>query len=84
MTEVTLSEESLKKLGDVIADRIMAAKAKPEPWIGIDELCAIINMKKRTIYNWCCRSDIPRKSGNPLRFKLSAVERWLSTPRKKI
>lgn len=75
--EVTLSENSLRRLGDIIAEKILFAKNQPESWIGIDELSSLIKIPKGTIYNWCSRSTIPHKSGKPLRFKLSEVECWL-------
>lgn len=79
MATVELSEDTLEKLGCIISDKILQAKDKPEKWIGINELSEIIGVPVSTIRYWLANNkSFPCLRGNPLRFKLSVVERWIS------
>lgn len=75
---VELSEETIKRLGEVIAQKITFAKNAPEPWITIEELSEKIGRGKGSLYKDVERSDIPHlRSGRKLRFRVTEVERWL-------
>jgi predicted DNA-binding transcriptional regulator AlpA len=76
--EVKLSDESLNRLGDIIVEKILYAKARPEPWVGIDELSKHVGLAKSTIYHMVESSNMPHKSGRPLKFQLSVISDWLS------
>jgi len=75
--EVKLSEESLLRLGNIIAEKILFAKKQPEPWIGIEELSKIIHRSVGSIYHDVERKNLPHTRGKRLQFKLSEVETWL-------
>jgi excisionase family DNA binding protein len=75
--DVDLSEKSLKRLADLIGEKILAARDAPEPWINIDTLAAGLGLSKKTIYKYTSQTDIPHKHGRPLRFRRSEVEAWL-------
>jgi excisionase family DNA binding protein len=78
MATVTLDEESIKRLGEVIADKILYAKNQPEPWITIEELSLKTGRSKNTIYCDVERHGLPCiRRGKKLGFKLTEVEGWL-------
>lgn len=78
MEEVRLSEETLLRLGDIIAEKILYAKSKPEPWISIQEISKITGRSKRSIYRDVEEHKLPHiRGGRCLKFKLSEVESWL-------
>lgn len=69
-----IGEASLRRLADLIGERILAVQNAPEPWIGIDALSAGLGIPKKTIYKHS--REIPHLHGRPLRFKKSEVENW--------
>jgi len=76
--EVTLSEDTIKRLGDVIAEKILYAKNKPEPWIDIREVSEKTGRSPETIYKDVEHRGLPCiRGGRRLKFKLSEVETWL-------
>lgn len=75
--EVTLSEESLKKLGEMIADKILFAKNRPEPYVSIDEITQRTGRKKETLYKDVQKGLPCIRGGRRLKFKFSDVETWL-------
>ena len=56
---------------------------KPEPLLNVADVAALLNVKPSTIYEWCRMNYIPHvrlgtgKQKPCLRFRWSAVERWL-------
>lgn len=80
---VELSEETMERLGDIIANKIMFAKNSPEPWIDIQELSEKVGRSVGTLHHDVERNNLPCiRGGRRLRFKLSEVERWLVSRRK--
>jgi excisionase family DNA binding protein len=78
MSTVTLDEESIKRLGEVIADKILYAKNQPEPWISIEDVAKKTGRSIGTLYHDVQRSGLPCiRGGRRLKFKLSEVESWL-------
>jgi excisionase family DNA binding protein len=75
--EVELAESSLKRLADLIGEKILISQNMPEPWINIDDLAAALGLSKKTIYKYTSQTDIPHKHGRPLKFKRTEVETWL-------
>lgn len=75
--QVELSETSIKRLAEVIGDKILQSRNQPEPWISIDELAVALRISKKTIYKYTSTTNIPCKRGRPLRFKRTEVEAWL-------
>lgn len=75
--KVELGEASIKRLADLIGEKILAAQNAPEPWIDIDTLALAVGLAKKTIYKYTSQTDIPCKHGRPLRFRRSEVETWL-------
>ncbi len=48
--------------------------------VDISQLSEIINIKKKTIYDWTHKGLIPYvKVGRLLRFDLNDIERWLKS-----
>lgn len=76
METIELSETSIKRLADLIGEKILTTQNAPEPWIDIDTLSASMGLSKKTIYKYTSTSDIPHKHGRPLKFRRSEVERW--------
>lgn len=75
---VKLDEDSLQRLGEIIANKITFAKNLPEPWIEIEELSKKIGRGKGTLYRDVQQSDIPHlRSGRKLKFRITEVEKWL-------
>lgn len=75
---VTLDDNTIKKLGEVIASKITEAKNSPEPWINIKELSAKTGRSPRSIYRDVEERALPSiRGGRQLKFKLSEVEAWL-------
>jgi excisionase family DNA binding protein len=79
--EVDLSEKSLQRLAELIGEKIITSRNAPEPWIDINALAEGIGLSKKTIYQYTSTTDIPHKSGRPLRFKRSEVDVWLARKR---
>jgi excisionase family DNA binding protein len=75
--EVDLSESSLRRLADLIGEKIITSRNNPEPWLDIDTLSSRIGLSKKTIYKYTSQTDIPHKRGRPLRFRQAEVETWL-------
>lgn len=75
--EVELSENSIRRLADLIGEKIIASRNAPEPWIGIDMLSVELGLSKKTLYKYTSQTDIPHKHGRPLRFRRTEVEAWL-------
>jgi predicted DNA-binding transcriptional regulator AlpA len=76
--EVELSESSIKRLSDLIGEKIINSRNTPEQWIDIDMLSEAIGLSKKTIYKYTSTTDIPCKRGRPLKFKRSDVDAWLN------
>lgn len=75
---VTLDDETIKKLGEVIASKITEAKNSPEPWIDIKTLSQKTGRSPRTIYRDVEENGLPCiRGGRRLKFKLLEVESWL-------
>lgn len=48
--------------------------------LNVSELSTILNIKKKTIYDWTHRGMIPYvKLGGCLRFDSEAIEKWVKT-----
>jgi excisionase family DNA binding protein len=75
--QVELSESSIRRLADLIGEKILTSRNAPEPWITIDELAVALSMSKKTLYKYTSQTAIPHKRGRPLRFQRSEVENWL-------
>tara|TARA_Y100001938_G_scaffold69673_1_gene96623 strand:+ start:676 stop:903 length:228 start_codon:yes stop_codon:yes gene_type:complete len=46
--------------------------------ISIDEVCSILKMSKRSIYDWCKKGIIPAfKIGNTWRFSSRDLDDWI-------
>ena len=53
---------------------------KETDFLTIDELCALLKLKKHYIYDLTHRRKIPYyKIGRHLRFKLDEIEHWLKS-----
>jgi excisionase family DNA binding protein len=50
-----------------------------EKLLSVDQLCALLNIKKQTAYNWVSQGRIPYRklTGKTLRFKESEIMRWI-------
>lgn len=75
--QVELTETTLKRLADLIGEKILVSRNAPEPWVDIDTLSSGLGLSKKTIYKYTSQTDIPHKHGRPLRFRRSEVENWL-------
>jgi len=51
-----------------------------EPWVGVEEVAAHLDVNRQTIYRWIGKRGLPaRKVGRIFRFKLSEVDEWMRT-----
>ena len=73
-TVIELGETSLKRLADLIGEKIIATTNAPEPWITIGALSVAIGVPKKTIYKH--NREIPHLHGRPCRYRKSEVEAW--------
>lgn len=74
----TIQEISIQ-IGEVVAEKILAAKEYHEPLLTIQELSKKINISPSGIYHLVHRTNLPHtKLGRTLRFKFSDVDRWIS------
>ena len=52
--------------------------ASEEPWVGIAEVAAHLQVAKDTVYRWVDAKGFPaRRVGRLLRFRLSEVDEWV-------
>jgi excisionase family DNA binding protein len=53
-----------------------------EPWVGVDEVTAHLDIKRDTLYRWISRRGLPgSKVGKVWRFRLSEVDDWMRSQR---
>lgn len=72
----------LKSLLQTVHD----AKAEPDRWFNINELCEYIPDKpaKQTVYGWVSHHAIPyHKKGKKLQFLKSEIDQWLKSDQRK-
>jgi excisionase family DNA binding protein len=80
MEPITIDESSLQRLGDIIAEKILYAKNRPEPWITIQDVAEKTGRSVGTLYRDVQQHGLPCiRGGRRLKFKLSEVEAWLRT-----
>lgn len=78
---VRLAEDQMKALidglGTVVADKIMASKKDPEPWIDIEELSKKTGRSLPTLYRDVSRGLPCIRRGKKLGFRFTEVIDWL-------
>ena len=76
--ELHLDDRDLEHLAELVAERLGAAGAAPEPWVGVPEAAAHLACKPQRIYNLVHARAIPhRKDGSRVLLRLSELDRWL-------
>ncbi len=73
-----LIEQLAKKLQPFLKTSNSIPEIEKEPFITLDEVSKILNLKKATIYGYTHKSTIPfRKQGKKLLFLKSEIYAWI-------
>jgi predicted DNA-binding transcriptional regulator AlpA len=77
---IRLPEPLLDLIVARAAERMRAASAVTEPWVGVDQAAVHPACKRQRIYDLVSRRTIPqRKEGTRLVFKLSHLDAWIES-----